>query len=189
MDGGSKREWGRKKGREWEHSRGGRTGRSDHIFSPPHYLYEPSISKENKERSTKTVQQGPQHTVLSHHSLTKANSLLYPSSNSILSLLTSSCRSIYPWFFPSPAPDSFFFFFFPVFLLFSLFITVAMVDVSKVIFESFISSSSHYTSTSESKLRGGLLADTLQTLVMKDNARHLRSHLRKLNWNTTDCSL
>lgn len=52
--------------------------------------------------------------------------------------------------FPLPLPDSFFFFFF---LLFSLFITV-----DTVIFESFISSSSHYSSTSTSKLSGGLLA-------------------------------
>lgn len=82
---------------------------------------------ETRERSTKIVQQGPQNTISSHHSLTKPHSLLHPSSIYILSLF-----SLLP--VPPCIHDSFhlqFQIIFFIFPLLPLFIICTIVNVRK----------------------------------------------------------
>lgn len=127
MDRGSKREWGRKKDREWEHSRGNTGWRVTRLG--PH-LFSASLPRWtiNQRREQGKINKNSPAGTAAHRtiaSLTDKSPQPSTSIKQLYSLTFHFLLSLHQVMILFPLPLQI------LFLLFSLFITVAMVDVSK----------------------------------------------------------
>lgn len=153
-----------------------------HLFSASLPIWTINQQREQGKINTNSTAESRQ-TVALHHSLTKAHSFRHSPSNSVLSVLASSCHSIYPWFFPFPTPGPFLFSSCLPYSSLSLWLMLASnFWVIYIFFESLhlnLKIKTQWRSSGRHTANAGDERD----------ARYLRSHLRNLNWNTTDSVL